>query len=227
MNIRVLYLIVLVSLITGCSTVPKKEGPSPLPQPPAPVVEKPQGIYHKVAKQESLWRIAKTYGVSLDEIVRANNIPNAAVIEENQLVFVPGATEALKVVVLDKPDTKPDEFAWPLKGRVVSYFNDAKGQSVNHGIDIAAVQGEEIKAARDGVIVFAGYLGGHGYTVIMDHLDGFYSIYARQADVVVKPGQNISKGTPLGQLAKSGRSAFLHFEIRKKNEPNNPLHYLP
>jgi murein DD-endopeptidase MepM/ murein hydrolase activator NlpD len=217
-------LICTVSLITGCSTTPKKE---PLPPPvPAPVVEKPKGVYHKVAKQESLWRIAKTYGVSLDEIVKANNIPNAAVIEENQLVFVPGATEMLKIV-LDKTDGKPDEFAWPLKGRVISYFNDAKGQSFNHGIDIAAAQGEEILAVREGNVVFADYLGGYGYTVIMDHLDGFYSVYARQSDVLVKSGQTVSKGTPLGRLAKSGQAAFLHFEIRKMQEPNNPLYYLP
>ena len=215
--------ILIVSLITGCSTTPKKE---PLPPQTAPVVEKPKGVYHKVAKQESLWRIAKTYGVSLDEIVKANNIPNAAVIEENQLVFVPGATELLKVVI-NKPDSKPDEFAWPLKGRVVSYFKDAKGQSVNRGIDIAAAQGENILAAREGNVVFAEYLGGYGYTVIMDHLDGFYSVYARQSDVLVKPGQTVSKGTPLGRLAKSGRSAFLHFEIRKMQEPDNPLYYLP
>ena len=223
---KLLFLIsiCIVSLIAGCSTTPKKE---PLPPQPASVVEKPKGIYHKVAKQESLWRIAKTYGVSLDEIVKANNIPNAAVIEENQLVFVPGATEMLKVF-LDKPDGKPDEFAWPLKGRVISYFNDAKGQSFNHGIDIAAAsQGEEIRAVREGKVVFADYLGGYGYTVIMDHLDGFYSVYARQSDLLVKPGQTVSKGTPLGRLAKSGQSAFLHFEIRKMEEPNNPLYYLP
>lgn len=212
-----------VSLITGCSTTQKKE---PLPPVPVPVVEKPKGVYHKVAKQESLWRIAKTYGVSLDEIVKANNIPNAAIIEENQLVFVPGAVEMLKVV-LDKPDGKPDEFAWPLKGRVISYFHDAQGQSVNRGIDIASVQGEEIRAVRDGKVVFADYLGGYGYAVIMDHLDGFYSVYARQSNVSVKSGETISKGTPLGRLAKSGRLAFLHFEIRKMEEPNNPLYYLP
>ena len=222
MNIRA-SLIIFVLLISGCVTTSKKE---PLPLPPAPVVEKPKGVYHKVAKQESLWRIAKTYGVSMDAIVKANNIPNAAVIEENQLVFVPGANEVLKVA-LEKPGGKPDEFAWPLKGRVISFFDDVKGQSVNHGIDIMGAQGEQILAARDGRVVFAEYLGGYGYTVILDHLDGFYSVYARQSDVAVKSGETVVKGASLGRLAKSGRLAFLHFEVRKMDEPNNPLYYLP
>jgi murein DD-endopeptidase MepM/ murein hydrolase activator NlpD len=215
--------VVLVFVMTGCSTVPKQEVPVlPLP----PVAEKPQGIYHKVAKQESLWRISKTYGVSLDAIVAANNIPNAAVIEENQLVFIPGAKETLKVV-LDKTDDKPDEFAWPLKGRVISFFNDPKGQGVNRGIDITAAQGEQILAARDGKVVMSQYLSGYGDTVILDHQDGYYSVYAHQEGLAVKPGQDVSKGTPLGRLAKSGRSAHLHFQIRKMDEPTNPLHYLP
>lgn len=209
--------------MTGCSTVPKQEVPV---LPPTQAAEKPQGIYHKVAKQESLWRISKTYGVSLDEIVAANNIPNAAVIEENQLVFIPGAKETLKVV-LDKHDDKPDEFAWPLKGRVISFFNDPKGQGVNRGIDITAAQGEEILAARDGKVVMAEYLNGYGETVILDHRDGFYSVYAHQEGLKVKPGQDVTKGAALGRLAKSGRLAHLHFQIRKLDEPTNPLHYLP
>lgn len=214
--------VVLVFVMAGCSTVPK-QGTVPVSP---PVVEKPQGVYHKVAKQESLWRIARTYDVSLDDIVRANNIPNAAVIEENQLVFIPGAKEMLKVVI-EKPGGKPDEFAWPLKGRVISFFNDHKGQGVNRGIDITAAQGERIQAARDGKVVLAGYLNGYGDTVIVDHLDGFYSVYAHQEGLEVKPGQNVVKGSSLGRLANMGRSPHLHFQIRKMDEPKNPLHYLP
>ena len=208
--------------ISGCATAPKVQPPVV----PSVVIERPQGIYHKVSKQESLWRIAKTYTVSLDDIVKYNHIPNAAVIEENQLLFIPGAKEVLKVV-LDKPDGKPDEFAWPLKGRVISYFNDIKGQSVNKGIDIAGAQGDRVTASRDGQVVFADYLSGYGYTAIIDHHDGFYSVYSRQSDLMVKSGEDIKKGAAIGQVAKSGRFAFLHFEIRKINEPNNPLYFLP
>lgn len=208
--------------IAGCASIPKEEV---LPVVPVSV-EKPQGVYHKVAKQESLWRIAKTYGVPLGEIVKANNIPNAAVIEENQLIFIPGAKETLKVVI-DKPGGKPEEFAWPLKGRVTSFFSDLKGQGVNRGIDIAATQGEPVLAARDGKVVLAGYLNGYGDTVILDHQDGFYSVYAHQEALAVEPGEDVAKGKPLGRLAQSGRSAYLHFQIRKMDEPENPLHYLP
>ena len=220
------WAVLVLSLITGCSTTHKKE-PVTAPSrvvPVAATAEKPIGIYHKVSKQESLWRIAKTYGVSLESIVKANNIPNAAVIEENQLVFVPGALQVQKIVV---PDIKPDEFAWPVKGRVISFFNDVKGQGTNRGIDIMAAQGEAVLAAREGEVVLPEYLNGYGYTVILDHLDGFYSVYARQSDVVVKAGETVAKGAALGRLAQSGRVAFLHFEVRKMDQPNNPLYYLP
>jgi LysM repeat protein len=211
-------------LIAGCAGAPRKEGPPPVGP---PVVEKPKGIYHKVSKQESLWRIAKTYGVTLDQIVKANNIPNAAVIEENQLILIPGAAEIRKVVV-EKPDERsPDEFSWPLRGRVISYFNDAKGQHVNRGIDIMGEQGEEFRAVRDGKVVMADYLNGYGYTVIIDHYDGFYSVYAHASDLLVKLNDLVSRGTALGRLAKTGRNAFLHFEVRKFDQANNPLYYLP
>jgi murein DD-endopeptidase MepM/ murein hydrolase activator NlpD len=221
---RVSFLVVSVFVLSlsGCATAPKKGTP-----PPVPVVEKPKGIYHKVSKQESLWRIAKTYGVSIDDIVKANNIPNAAVIEENQLILIPGATQALKVPV-EKSETKgSDEFAWPLRGRVVSYFKDAKGGAANRGIDIQAEEGEEIKAARDGKVVLADYLNGYGYTVMIDHYDGFYTVYAHAADLLVKLNDLVSRGSTVGHLAKTGHQAFLHFEVRKFEQANNPLYYLP
>jgi LysM repeat protein len=218
------FLCLTALLISGCATAPKKEPVQPPAVPKA--VEKPKGIYHKVSKQESLWRIAKTYNVTLDDIIKANNIPNAAVIEENQLILIPGATEPRKVMV-DRPEGKVDEFIWPLRGRIVSYFNDAKGQHVNRGIDIAAAEGDEVKAARDGKVVLADYLNGYGYTVIIDHQDGFYSVYAHVADLIVKLNDLVARGTTVGRLAKSGHNAFLHFEVRKFDQANNPLYYLP
>jgi LysM repeat protein len=216
-----------VLLISGCATAPKKEAPAKSAPSAVKPVEKPKGIYHKVSKQESLWRIAKTYNVPLDEIIKANNIPNAAVIEENQLILIPGAA-APRTVAIDKPDTKGgDEFAWPLRGRIISYFNDAKGRHVNRGIDIMAADGEEVKATRDGKVVLADYLNGYGYTVIIDHYDGFYSVYAHAADVSVKLNDLVTRGTAVGHVAKTGRTAFLHFEVRKFEQANNPLYYLP
>jgi len=219
--------VAIVLLISGCATAPKKETP-PVKTPAPAVVEKPKGIYHKVSKQESLWRIAKTYNVGLDEIIKANNIPNAAVIEENQLILIPGATEAEKVTVESRPpDGKSDEFAWPLRGRIISYFNDVKGHNVNRGIDIMATEGEDVKAVRDGKVVMADYLNGYGYTVIIDHFDGFYSVYAHASDLLVKLNDLVTRGTTIGHLGKSGRTAFLHFEVRKFEQANNPLYYLP
>jgi len=228
MNAQFFGLIFIVLLISGCAGTPKKGEP---PQPPPVVaeknVDKPKGIYHKVSKQESLWRIAKTYGVTLDQIIKANNIPNAAVIEENQLILIPGAVVPREITV-EKSDAKGgDEFIWPLRGRILSYFNDTRGKHVNRGIDILATEGEEVKAVRDGRVVMADYLNGYGYTVIIDHHDGFYSVYAQVADLMVKLNDLVNRGSAVGHVAKIGRASVLHFEVRKFEQANNPLYYLP
>jgi len=71
-----------------------------------------QGIYHKVKKGETLWRIAKTYKVSISDIAQANKIPKAAKIEKNQLVFIPGANKALNIS--QDVDQAQNEFVWPI-----------------------------------------------------------------------------------------------------------------
>src|SRR3989338_700170 len=80
--------------INGCVAIerPSPQGTVSVAQ-PAPAEarkEKPKGIYHKVKKGETLWRIAQTYGVAIGDIIRSNKIPDGAVIEENQLLLVPG-----------------------------------------------------------------------------------------------------------------------------------------
>ena len=213
------FLIFSIFYLSGCATAPP-----PVSHPISSLPPK-NGVYHKVSPGETLWRIAKTYGITIDELIQKNNIPNGAHIEKDQLLFIPGA-DHVETVVLDH-DFKSNEFIWPLKGKVILYFGDQKGTMVNKGIHIRANEGHQVCASRTGKVVFADYLDGYGYTVILDHADGYYSVYAQNAKLLVKLNDEIIQGQPIAQLGGNGELAFLHFEIRRNAKADNPLYYLP
>ena len=215
-----LLCVVLIG-ISGCVTMKTQEEISVTE---LPRVER-KGVYHKVKKGETLWRIAKTYGVPIQSITRANNIPEAAKIEKNQLVFIPGVEHAKEIIMDDAAEEK--EFIWPIEGKVIGYFNQHQGNRINKGIDIRAQEGDLVKASRTGRVVFADYLSGYGYTVILDHLDGLYSVYARNAKLLVRLNDFVLKNNDIAQLGPSSNLSYLHFEIRKKSVVDNPLYYLP
>lgn len=216
----ILLLICFVSF--GCVTPRNQENLSIEPSVQQP---KPIGVYHKVSNGETLWRIAKIYNVSLNKLIELNNIPDVAQIEKNQLIFIPDATEVKEIAFESGSEDK--EFVWPIKGKVVSYFHGRKGNSINKGIDIHAKEGEIVRAARTGKVVFADYLSGYGNTIILDHNDGFYSVYSQNSKLLVKLGELVFKNKEISQLGITNDLAFLHFEIRKDSIEDNPLYYLP
>lgn len=205
-------------MIYGCAAPHEAMRPEPSPAQP--------GIYHKVQPKETLWRIAKAYDVSMDELVRANHIPDAAHIQENQLIFIPRVTQE-KQTVSSSEAFSSDDFKWPVKGRIVSYFGDARASWVNNGIDIKSSAGEKIFPSRGGEVVFTDYLNGYGHTVIISHGDGYQTVYGKNASLAVSVGEYVTPQTPIATSAGTDTLAFLHFEIRKDSIPKNPLHFLP
>lgn len=217
------FLICCALCISGCATTEYKHGGQGQEAVAAP---KKEGSYHKVQKGQTLWRIAKAYAVPVEDIIQSNNIPNAAAIEVDQLIFIPGSKD-VKEVPAYAPDENKDEFTWPLKGKVISYFNDAKGAAFNRGVDIEAQEGDTVKAAREGRVILADYLSGYGQAVMIDHGDGFISVYAKNVKLMVKLGEYVYKGSPIALVGHSGKRTFLHFQVRKGIKAVNPLYYLP
>lgn len=219
----ILRYILPMALVTvaGCATLETKKDylVTDLPEPDR------LGVYHKVKKGETLWQIAKTYNATIGDVIRTNRIPNVAKIEENQLVFIPGA-QTVKDVASGKQDAS-NEFVWPVKGKVLRYFHERNGSQLNKGIDIQAQSGDAVKAARGGRVVFADRLSGYGYTVILDHADEFYSVYARNAKLLVKLNDPVRQGQEIAEVATTGHIDHVHFEIRKNSFEDNPLYYLP
>jgi murein DD-endopeptidase MepM/ murein hydrolase activator NlpD len=102
------------------------------------------------------------------------------------------------------------------------------GRSHHLGIDIDANTGDPIKAAADGVVSFAGVKPGYGHTVIVDHGNGYQTLYAHNQKNLVRPGDVVRAGHVLGTVGSSGRStgSHLHFEVHVNGRPVNPTAYL-
>jgi murein DD-endopeptidase MepM/ murein hydrolase activator NlpD len=118
-------------------------------------------------------------------------------------------------------------FIWPT---VNHYLSGNDYWSGHLAIDIAAAPGERISAADNGVVVFAGWAtGGYGYTVAIDHGNGYQTLYAHLSSVVVGCGQSVTQGQVIGYGGSTGNSTgpHLHFEIRYQGGFVNPWYVLP
>lgn len=118
------------------------------------------------------------------------------------------------------PSSAP-HFVWPLKGEVIKDFQSNKQE----GINIAGRSGEPIRAASDGVVVYAGdKLQGYGNMVILQHAQGYVTTYAHLSDAVVAKDDNVIGGQLIGFVGKSGNVSTpqLHFSLREGTKPLNP-----
>jgi LysM repeat protein len=217
----IIFFLLLVSL-SGCAGLSK----SP-PVPPKGMA----GVYHRVKDGQTLWRISKVYGVELEKIARVNRLVDTSHIYVGQLIFIPARTDTVEDLTLtaDFKD-KGGDFIWPVKGKVSSFFGMKRDEVKNKGICIQARKGCSVLAARSGRVAFCSeQLKGYGKTVIVDHLDGYSTVYAQNLSNSVKLNQLVKQGQAIAQAgAGSGRGVSeLYFEIRKGYKPQNPFFYLP
>ncbi len=187
---------------------------------------KPDGNYHTVQKDETLWQIAQVYNVELEEVIKANHIANVANIKVGQKIFIPRAQAVQRFDVPAAVDPDRLKFAWPVDGEVASFFNSGASH-FSKGIKIRAPGMSSVRAARAGRIVLADYLTGYGQMVIVDHQDGFMTVYGHMARVTVHVNDHVSKGDKLAEMSEPGEKSFLYFEVRKDGVADNPLFYLP
>ncbi|OOG49038.1 peptidoglycan DD-metalloendopeptidase family protein [Rhodanobacter sp. C01] len=115
---------------------------------------------------------------------------------------------------------------WPAEGSLISRFQS--GDAIP-GIEIAGKQGDPVRAAADGVVVYSGNgLVGYGELVIIKHNDSFLSAYGHNSKRLVKEGQRVSAGQQIAEMGSTGASRIeLEFQIRKDGNPVDPLGYLP
>lgn len=106
----------------------------------------------------------------------------------------------------------------PLTGEVTSAFASVRGDSRHHGMDIAAASGTAIAAVHGGTVLEAGWKNSiYGYAVLIDHGNGWQTMYAHCSDVLVKPGQKVKQGQSIALVGSTGNSTgpHLHLELKK------------
>ncbi len=121
------------------------------------------------------------------------------------------------------------KFSWPLRGTILSAYGPKKAGLVNDGINISAALGAPVKAAENGVVAYAGNeVKGMGNLIIIQHSDGWMTVYAHLDSMSVKRGNKVNVGQPIGKVGKTGKvdRPQLHFEIRKGTKAYNPTQYL-
>jgi len=185
------------------------------------------GKYHRVEKNQTLWRISKIYNLDLEDILKSNNITDPAQIKTGQSIFIPYSSLPEARFSLNSHNSKtkdnPADFIWPAKGTVISKFGDKLNNAVNKGLTIRIKPESDIVAAQSGRVAFtAGQLKGYGKTLILSHNNGIMTVYALLSDILVKPGEFIAQGTPIARSV----NGIVHFEIRKGYASQNPYYYL-
>lgn len=194
------------------------------------------GVVHVVSRGESIWTIAKKYGISRDEIVRANQLDEPDKLQLKQALVIPGAkplpVRSAPIAIASRGaassrSSSQGALAWPLSGRISSYFGLRWGR-MHNGIDLAVPIGTPVKAAADGCVIFAASMSGYGRLVILDHGAGVHSYYGHNSSFAVKVGDTVAAGDRIALSGNSGVSTgpHLHFEIRVNGRAVNPLDYL-
>jgi LysM repeat protein len=190
------------------------------------VVLTEKGILHTIREGQTLWSLARQYGIDWQRIQSANPELSADGLLPGQKILVPGAKARYDDNV-SRGNWEPG-FRWPTQGSISSPFGYRWGR-LHAGIDIAADTGNPIYTAQGGRVVFAGWKGGYGLAVIVDHGRGWETLYGHADEIYVSYGQIIQSGQCIGAVGNTGYSTgpHLHFEVLYQGVPINPMKYLP
>lgn len=122
---------------------------------------------------------------------------------------------------------------WPVTGRLLSNFGNREDPFHGHmafhtGVDISAPVGTPVKAAADGIVIEADWMGNYGKLIVLDHGRGLQTWYAHLSRIDVIPGQEVRLGQIIGATGATGRatSPHLHYEVRRGGVAVNPYGYL-
>lgn len=218
-------------------TVPLWE-PKPRPDREAdrPVFKpKERGKRYVVMPGDSLSRIAVDNGLKLGELAAANGLESPFHLRPGQPLIIPPTevqhrqqaktSPPLDATLTPPPPLSQEGFLWPVQGEVIGTFqeNSAKGRS--GGINIAARLGSPVIAAENGIVAYAGEaLRGYGQMILIRHADGYVTLYAHNAVLLVGEGEIVQRGQNIAEVGSSGDviESQLHFELRKGSEPVDP-----
>lgn len=197
------------------------------------------GIAHAVKSGDTLESVAKKYSAEAQSILDFpfNDVPDDFKLKIGQILIIPDGVLPQAPAVKPRPapqylaqgTSSPTfqapgggNFIWPTSGIITQYFS-----WYHPAIDIADRSAPGVAASDGGVVVVAGWPdnSGYGNRVIIDHGNGYTTLYGHFSNVYVNSGEKVSRGQIIGQMGSTGRSTgtHLHLEIRYKGIALNPL----
>lgn len=193
------------------------------------------GVVVKVARGDSIYSLAKKYKVDAQNIL---NYPfndfvdlDTFSLAAGQMLVVPEgvmpeakAIHSPRTIAQVGAQAGSGQFIWPTQGVITQ-----RPVSYHMALDIANNTAPAIAAADAGkVVLVARQRYGYGWHIIIDHGNGYQTLYGHMSDMYVSEGQNVSRGSTIGKMGSTGRSTgiHLHFEIRKAGALQNPLSFL-
>lgn len=181
-----------------------------------------RGLLHQVAEGETLHQLAGAYGIQPETILSVNGLTSDN-LEVGKQLILPGARARQEV-----SRRYNRRLLWPTDGEISSEFGPRWGR-LHAGVDIANDSGTPVGAARSGVVIFAGWYGGYGYAVEIEHDGGYTTLYAHLDEYLVTEGDPVGEGELIGRMGETGNAdgAHLHFEVRREGQPVDPLSLLP
>lgn len=194
------------------------------------------GILHTVASGDNVNDLALQYDVSAESIVEFNDLADPSFLQVGDKLIVPnGRIQVARASSSSRGGrSSPQQastlasgsFRWPAGGNITQYF----GEYGHSGLDIAAQHGSPVYAADGGRIVTALKLGtGYGWHLVIDHENGYQTLYSHLSRFDVDYGERVSKGQRIGLVGSTGLSTgpHLHFEVFQNGVRVNPLKFLP
>lgn len=198
------------------------------------------GVLHKVKRGETIYSIAKKYGLEGAAAQGIVNYPFNTFVNDETFALAVGQDLVVPDGVMSRDDQLPvsaiarvltpnagavsaiGKFAWPTQGVITQGF-----KFYHQGADIANHSGGNILAADSGKIIVAGWMDntGYGNRIMIDHGNGYITLYAHLSLIQVQVGQTVKRGDVIGQMGSTGRSTgtHLHFEIRHGGVHEDPL----
>ncbi|HEY8486293.1 MAG TPA: peptidoglycan DD-metalloendopeptidase family protein [Limnochordales bacterium] len=189
---------------------------------------------------DTLWSIARRFAVDVEDLRRFNGLVQPESLVAGQMLWLPlpVPAPARRPAAPQQPARQPSRarqersalLAWPVRGEVTSGFGWRDSpfggdREFHEGIDIAVPPGTPVRAAADGVVVQAGWMGSFGYGVVLRHAGGMETLYGHNRRVNVRPGQTVRRGQVIAYSGSTGRSTGPHldFRVRVNGRTVDPL----
>ena len=188
--------------------------------------------YYKVRPGDTLTQIAKRYGQNVNTLVAWNNLPNASQIEVGQVLRVRRHVASRNTATQQRQATAVTpinrlSLQWPTDNASSSIIQRYNG-TTSKGIDIAGTQGQQIRSAASGTVIYVGEeVRGYGKLILISHNDYTITAYAHNETLLVQKDQKVQAGQVISTMGSSDTdSVKLHFEVRLNGKAVDPLPYL-